>query len=168
MGYDAPEMTWFWLAAALAFSVGEVLTLGFYAVFVVIGALAASVAAQMGLSLPGQVIVFALVSVLGVVAARPPLMHYLQRRHGPLVVSGAESMIGEEAPVVDDILDAHHPGHVSLHGENWPALSENGKPIHKGSTVRVTALKQATLVVVPVRAAQPHVPPSGTAASKEG
>jgi membrane protein implicated in regulation of membrane protease activity len=161
-------MTWFWLAVALAFGVGEVLTLAFYAIFLVVGALAAALAAQMGLGLPGQVIVFAVVSVLGVVAARPALMGYLRRREGPLVVSGAESMIGEEAPVVDDILDAHHPGHVQLHGERWPALSENGKPIHKGSTVRVTALKQATLVVAQVRAPQPHVPPASTPATKEG
>jgi len=161
-------MTWFWLAVALAFGVGEVLTLAFYAVFVVVAALAAAAAAQMGLGLEGQVIVFAVVCVLGVVAARPPLMHYLRSRQGPLVVSGAESMIGDEAPVVDDILDAHHPGHVQLHGENWPALSENGKPIHKGSTVRVTGLKQATLLVALVRATQPHVPPAESPAAKEG
>lgn len=160
-------MTWFWLAVALAFGVGEVLTLAVYAIFVVIGALAAAAAAQMGLSLVGQVVVFAVVSVLGVVAARPPLMHYLRKRQGPLVVSGAEGMIGQEAPVVDDILDLHHPGHVRIAGENWPALSENGKPIHKGSTVKVTGLKQATLVVALVRA-QPHVPPAESAAAKEG
>jgi membrane protein implicated in regulation of membrane protease activity len=163
-----PAMTWFWLAVALAFGVGEVLTLAFYAIFLVVGALAAAVAAQMGLGLAGQVIVFAVVSVLGVVAARPPLMHYLRQRQGPLVVSGAEGMIGEEASVVDDILDSHQPGHVLLQGESWPALSENGKPIHKGSTVRVTGLKQATLVVALVAATQPQVPPAGSPATKEG
>jgi membrane protein implicated in regulation of membrane protease activity len=157
-----------WLAIVLAFGVGEVLTLAFYAVFPAMGAAAAAVAALMGFSFEGQVVVFAAVSVLGVVAARPPLMSYLKRRQEPEMKSGAEEMIGKEAPVVEDILDAHHPGHVRLHGENWPALSENGKPIHKGSTVRVTALRQATLVVAVVHAAQPHVPPANAPAGREG
>lgn len=161
-------MTWFWLAVALAFGVGEVLTLAFYAVFVVVGALAAAVAAQMGVGLVGQVIVFAVVTLLGVVAARPLLMPYLRKRQGPVVMSGAEGMIGEEAAVVDDILDSNHPGHVRLQGENWPALSDNGEPIPAGSTVRVTGLKQATLVVALVQAAQPQVPPAGSPASTEG
>jgi membrane protein implicated in regulation of membrane protease activity len=161
-------MTWLWVGVALAFGVGEMLTLAFYAVFVVVGALAAAVAALLGVSFEGQVIVFAVVSVLGVVAARPPLMHYLRQRQGPMVVSGAEGMIGEEAAVVDDILDSNHPGHVHLLGENWPALSENGEPIHEGSTVRVTGLKQATLLVALVDATQPHVPPAGSPVTKEG
>ena len=157
-----------WLAIALAFGVGEVLTLAFYALFPAIGAVAAAVAALMGVSFEGQVVVFAGVSVLGVLAARPPLMHYLKRRQEPEMKSGAQEMIGKEAPVVDDILDGHHPGHVRITGENWPALSENGKPIHRGSTVRVTGLRQATLVVSVVHAAQPHVPPASAPAAKEG
>ena len=157
-----------WLAIALAFAVGEVSTLAFYAVFPALGAVAAAVAALFGLSLEGQVIVFAVVSLLGVLAARPPLLHYLKRRQEPEMKSGAEEMIGKEAPVVDDILDAHHSGHVRIGGENWPALSASGKPIHTGSTVRVTDLRQATLVVELVHAARPHVPPASKPAAREG
>jgi membrane protein implicated in regulation of membrane protease activity len=156
-----------WLAIALAFGVGEVMTLAFYAVFLVVAALAAALASLFGVNVELQVLVFAAVSVLGVIAARPPLMSYLKGRSSPLVKSGADGMVGQEAPVVDDILGAHHPGHVRIAGENWPALSENGKPIHKGSTVRVTALKQATLVVAVVHAAQPHVPPATGPAARE-
>ena len=162
-----PAMAWFWLAVALAFGVGEVSTLAFYALFVVLGALAAAASAQLGLGLGGEVIVFAVVSVLGVLAARPPLMRYLQRREGPLVRSGAESMIGELAPVVEAIVDAHRPGHVELHGERWPALSDDSTAIPVGSTVRITGLRQATLLVARVVEAQPHLPP-GSPATKEG
>lgn len=144
------------------------MTLAFYALFPAAGAVAAAIAAALGLSFEGQVIVFAGVSILGVVAARPPMMQYLKRRQEPEMKSGAEEMVGKEAPVVDDILGALHPGHVRIGGENWPALSESGRPIHKGSTVRVTALKQATLVVALVHAAQPHVPPANKPAAREG
>ena len=161
-------MALLWLFMALAFGVGEISTLAFYAVFVAVAALAAAAAAALGAGVAVQVLVFSVVAILGVVAARPPLMHYLRRRQGPLVLSGAEAMIGEEAPVVDDILDAHHPGHVRLHGENWPALPENGQPIPQGSTVRVTGLRQATLVVTLVSLTQPGVPPAAAPAANGG
>ena len=64
-------MTFVWLAVALAFGVAEMLTLAFYAVFFVIGGLAAAIAAQMGVPEVGQVIVFCVVSIAGVLAARP-------------------------------------------------------------------------------------------------
>ncbi|MDP9326208.1 MAG: hypothetical protein M3O87_06705, partial [Candidatus Dormibacteraeota bacterium] len=72
-------LTFLWLAIALAFGVAEVITTAFYAIFIVLGAVAAGISAQLGASLPVQVIVFAVVSIAGVVVARPPLMRYLER-----------------------------------------------------------------------------------------
>src|ERR1700682_5462872 len=128
------------------------LTLAFYAIFFVIGGLAAAIAAQLGLPEVGQVVVFCVVSIAGVLAARPPMMRYLRSRGGPGLLSGAQAMIGVEAPVVDDIADAHNPGHVRIAGENWPAVSHDGTRIAAGSTVRVEGLRQATLIVTLVNA----------------
>jgi membrane protein implicated in regulation of membrane protease activity len=138
-----------WLGVAIAFAVGEMLTLAFYAVFITVGALAAALAAALGFDLPVQVIVFAVASILGVFAARPPLMHYLERRHAPDVLSGAQGMIGQDAMVVDDIRSRHEPGHVRVMGENWPAVPEDGAAIPAGTTIRIVGLRQATLVVSP-------------------
>lgn len=139
-----------WLAIALAFGVAEVVTTAFYALFIVIGALAAALAAQLGAPLPVQVIVFAVVSVLGVVAARPSLMSYLEKRRAPELLSGAEGMIGQEAPVIDDIGGPHQPGHVRVAGESWPAISEDGSAVPAGTVVKVVGIRQATLIVNPV------------------
>jgi membrane protein implicated in regulation of membrane protease activity len=155
-------MTFVWLAAALAFGVAEMLTLAFFALFFVVGALAAAVAAWLGLSEVGQIVVFAVVSIVGVVAARPPMMHYLKERRGtPEVLSGAEAMIGRDATVVDDILDEHHPGHVLIAGERWLAIPADGRPISSGSTVRIERLRQSRLVVSPVTP-PPSTPPPGS------
>ena len=140
-------MTFVWLAVALAFGVAEVITTAFYALFIVVGALAAAVAAQLGAPLGIQVVIFAVVAVTGVLAARPPLMHYLERRKAPELLSGAESMIGQDARVIDDINGPHDPGHVRIGGESWLAVSESGQPIPAGATVQVVALRQTTLVV---------------------
>jgi membrane protein implicated in regulation of membrane protease activity len=154
-------MTFVWLAVALAFAVAEMLTLAFYAVFFVIGGVAAAIAALIGVPEVGQVIVFCAVSVAGVLAARPALMRYLKRGHSDEVKSGAQAMIGLEAPVVEEIGGAHQPGHVRVAGESWPAISSDGSAIGEGSTVRIDGLRQATLVVSLVRGPGPiSAPPA--------
>jgi membrane protein implicated in regulation of membrane protease activity len=147
-------MTFVWLAVALAFAVAEMLTLAFYAVFLVIAGLAAAVAAVLGVSQVGQVVVFCVVSIAGVLAARPPLMAYLSRNRPPETRSGAQAMIGQEVLVIEEI-QPHQPGHVRVAGESWPAISADGSTIPEGSTVVVDSLRQATLVVRLVRGATP-------------
>jgi membrane protein implicated in regulation of membrane protease activity len=135
-------VTFVWLAVALAFAVAEMLTLAFYAVFLVIGGVAAAIAALVGVPPVGQIIVFCLVSIAGVLAARPSLMGYLKRGHPDEVKSGAQAMVGLEAPVIEAIRGAHEPGHVRV---------ADGSSIAEGSTVRIDGLLQATLVVSMVR-----------------
>jgi membrane protein implicated in regulation of membrane protease activity len=157
-------MTFVWLAVALAFGVAEMLTLAFYAVFIVIGGLAAAIAAQLGVPELGQVIVFCVVSIAGVLAARPSLMGYLNRNRPPETRSGAQAMIGQEVPVIDEI-QARQPGHVRVAGESWPAISADGSTIPVDSTVHVDSLRQATLVVSLVRGPAPA--PTASAAPAE-
>lgn len=142
-------MALLWLAVALAFTVLEMVTLAFYAVFVVVGALAAALAAALGAPFWVQVVTLAVVSVLGVVGARPVLMRMVHHGHNPDVLSGAAAMIGQEAMVVDPIQGAQ-PGHVRIGGENWPAVTADGSAVEQGQTIRVVSLRNATLVVAPV------------------
>jgi membrane protein implicated in regulation of membrane protease activity len=140
-------MALIWLAAALAFAILEVVTLGLFALFAMIAALAAALAAYLGADTPIQVVVFAATSAVGLVAARPPLMAYIRRRRAPELQSGAQGMIGLEAPVVEQIGGRHQPGHVRVHGESWPAVADDDNIIPVGATVMIEALRNATLVV---------------------
>jgi membrane protein implicated in regulation of membrane protease activity len=159
-------MTFVSLAVALAFGVAEMLTLAFFALFFVVGAVAAAIAAQLGVSQVGQIILFAVISVVGVLVGRPPIMHYLKRRT-PEVLSGAQGMIGRDATVVDDILDEHRPGHVLIAGERWLAIPADGRPIATGSTVRIDGLRQSRLVVSPVSPPRSTPPPTTPAVPAE-
>jgi len=142
-------VTLVWIAVALLFAIAEVVTLALFAGFIALGALGAAVAAFMGFGYLGEAIVFAVVSLLGIGAVRPPLMHYLQYRHSPEVLSGAPAMIGQTALVVDPIRGPHDRGHVRIAGEDWPALTTDGQPLEKGVLVRVMDIRRATLVVEP-------------------
>ena len=143
-------MTLVWIAVALLFAIAEVVTLALFAGFIALGALGAAVAAFMGFGYLGEAIVFAVVSLLGIGAVRPPLMHYLQHRNSPEVLSGAAAMIGQTALVVDPIGGPHSRGHVRIAGEDWPALTTNGQPLEAGVPVRVMEIRRATLVVEPM------------------
>lgn len=138
---------WFWLIVAGAFVVVEVLTVAFFALFVALAAAAAAIAALVGFNLLVQAIVMLVVGVAGIVVVRPYLMEALHRRQEPVLRSGAESMIGQQAILTEPILDLNHPGHVRIAGELWPALTADGSPVPANTPVIVTALKSTTLIV---------------------
>lgn len=145
-------MTLVWIAVALLFAIGEVVTLALFAGFVALGALGAAIAAFTEFSVAGseylgQAIVFGAVSLFGIAAVRRPLIDYLQRRSSPELISGAAAMIGQTALLVDPIGGPHQRGHVRIAGEDWPALTTDGRPLEAGQSVRVVDIRRATLVV---------------------
>ena len=140
-------MTVFWIAVALVFAIVEVGTVALFAAFLSLGAVAAAVAAFTGADPVTQVIVFAVAAIAGVLLVRRPLLIYLRARHTPELLSGAASMIGQTAVVVDAIRGPHERGHVRIAGEDWPALTRDGSPVPTGKAVQVVDIRRATLVV---------------------
>ena len=140
-------MTVFWIAVALVFAIAEVATVALFAGFLAVGAVAAAIAAFLGVDLVGQSIVFLGASLLGVGVVRRPLLVYLRARHGPEMLSGAAAMIGQTAIVVDPIKGPQERGHVRIAGEDWPALSRDGSAVAEGKAVQVVDIRRATLVV---------------------
>ncbi len=140
-------MTLVWIAVALVFAIVEVASVALFAAFIALGAVGAAAAAFAGAEIVTQVIVFGAVSIAGVAIVRRPLVGYLQRRTTPELLSGAASMIGQMALVVDPIGGAHQRGHVRIAGEDWPALTRDGSAVDAGESVRVVEIRRATLVV---------------------
>ncbi len=68
----------------------------------------------------------------------------LKARQRP-VVSGMEELFGKEAIVLNDF---DHEGLVSIHGENWRALSETA--LQKNQQVKVIDVNGITLKVAPI------------------
>ena len=160
-------MTVFWIAVALTFAIVEVGTVALFAAFLSLGAVAAAVAAFTGADPVTQAIVFAVASVAGIVLVRRPLLGYLRARHSPEMMSGAASMIGQTAVVVDAIKGPHERGHVRIAGEDWPALTRDGSPVPAGKAVQVVDIRAATLVVELPRPAGPWKREVGTADTAE-
>ena len=143
-------MPFAWLLIAAIFGLLEVATVAFFAAFLAVGALGAALAAAFGADIIVQLVVFLVVSFAGLVGIRPFAIRRLRRHTAARLPSGAESMIGQQAVVVDPIQDSVHPGHVFISGENWLAVTGNGMSIEAGRTVVIIEIRQTTLVVAPV------------------
>ncbi|MDQ6712629.1 MAG: NfeD family protein [Candidatus Dormibacteraeota bacterium] len=143
---------WFWVIVAIAFAVVEVMTVAFFAVFITIGALAAAVASLLNFGLLVQAIVLGVIGIAGILIARPFLVERLHIGR-PTLRSGADSMVGQQAILLEPIGGVGQPGHVKIAGELWPALTDDGSPVAANTLVVVTALRSTTLIVRPASSA---------------
>jgi membrane protein implicated in regulation of membrane protease activity len=140
-----------WLVLGVGLLLFELHHMAFYALFAAIGALAAAVVAGfVPDALAVQAIVAIIVTVAGVVLARPWVSRVFHRHRGGHVARGVHGgLVGQEAVALDEVGDEHSIGHVRLAGERWLAVSGGGT-IRSGTPVLVTAVRGTTLVVWPV------------------
>jgi membrane protein implicated in regulation of membrane protease activity len=145
---DLGDSPWLlWLALALGAGTAEVLSLNLIFLMVAGGGIAAAVVAAFGLGVPVQMVVFAVVTALLLVAARPPLLGYV-RRSLPATSTNAAALVGQDAEVIVEVTPIS--GRVKLAGEVWSARSiAVGYPLEVGSTVQVVRIDGATAVVAP-------------------
>lgn len=152
-------MAWLvWIAVALVAGVVEVASLQFVLAMFAGGALAAAVAAGIGVPVEFQVIVFALASALLLVGARPSLLRWSRRTAE--AVTGVAALIGRRADVLAEV--SHDSGQVKLAGEIWSARTDQpGLVLPIGMAAYVQRIDGATAVVCaepPSVALGPHSP----------
>jgi membrane protein implicated in regulation of membrane protease activity len=137
---------WFWVIVAIVFAIAEVMTVALFAVFITVGALGAAVVSLLHFNLLVQAIVFGVIGVVGILVARPYLVDRLHIGR-PTLRSGADSMVGQQAVLIEPIGGLEQPGHVKIAGELWPALTEDGSALPATTPVIVTALRSTVLIV---------------------
>lgn len=133
-----------WLVAGVLLAIAELFTLDFVLIMLAVGAFAAGVVGLV-LPVPVQVVAFAAVSVLGLVAVRPAIKRHLHRGADPAVM-GMDAIEGAEATVVEEIAEGR--GMVKIGGELWSARAYDAiQVIEAGAQVRVVEVKGATALV---------------------
>jgi membrane protein implicated in regulation of membrane protease activity len=136
-------LMWFIMAAALF--VAEFTFSGFVAVFIALGASAAGMGALIGLGLPYQVGIMAVVSVLGITFGRQFLISSFDVDRDVLLTN-VDAMAGREAVVTEEII-AGQTGAIHCKGERWTAASLNGNTLNKGETVIIREIRGVTAYV---------------------
>ncbi len=133
-----------WLIAGVLLAIAELFTLDFVLIMLAVGAFAAA-AAGLVVSVPLQVVVFTVVSGLGLFAVRPAIKRHIHRGADPAVM-GVDAIEGSEATVVEQVAEGR--GMVKIGGELWSARPYDATQIiDEGVQVRVVEVKGATALV---------------------
>lgn len=135
-----------WLIIAVVFGVAEIFTLTAALGLLGAAALITSGFAALGLSVPLQLLVFAVASAVGVLLLRPIAAQHLRGLRTDRF--GVEALAGRTAYVVDEVTG--RTGLVRIGGEEWTARAlDEHLVIPAGAAVDVIHIDGVTAVVHP-------------------
>ncbi|MEG3630786.1 NfeD family protein [Streptomyces poriticola] len=135
-----------WLIVAAVLAVAEIFTLTAALGMLSASALVTAGVAALGLPLPLQFVVYAVVATVTVMFVRPlALRHVLQPQRARF---GIDALVGKAAYVVSEV--SGRDGRVRIDGEEWTARAyDETLVIPAGATVDVIEISGATAFVYP-------------------
>lgn len=136
----------FWLVVVVVMAMIEIITLGLTSIWFAGGALVAFLAYLLGANLITQMILFVLVSFLLLGFTRPLAMKYINKNR---TKTNAESLVGKNAVVLEDIDNLKARGMVSVSGQEWTARSADDTLIAKDTVVEIIEIRGVKLIVKP-------------------
>ncbi|MGE5397198.1 MAG: NfeD family protein [Chitinophagales bacterium] len=136
-----------WLVIGILCGIVEVFTLGFWFLWLALGALLVSLGVKLGLlsGLGAQILVFAVITVFFIVFTRPLVMKFFKTKE---VRSNVDSLVGAIGLVTQEITP-FQTGQVKLNGEVWTASANQEIP--ENSRVVVRAIEGVKILVEPVQ-----------------
>ncbi|GAA2523055.1 NfeD family protein [Pilimelia columellifera] len=135
-----------WVALGVVLAVAELFTVTLVLAMFSVGAFAAALASGLGANTPIQLGVFAAVSALGALAARPVIQRHRRRAAALPARFGVDAVEGSLGIVIEPVDD--ESGLIKVAGELWSARVPLGvAPIDVGSHVRVVSVSGATVMV---------------------
>jgi membrane protein implicated in regulation of membrane protease activity len=132
------------MALAAAFLIGEILTAGFFLIFLSVGAAAAGILALLDVGHAGQFIVFIVVSGILFVFGRR-FADRVTEKQPPGI--GADRFIDQEGVVLEAIDNTNNSGSVRVGQDEWRAISETGDILPEGAHIKVTQIDGTRAVV---------------------
>ncbi len=143
--YFASHLWQMWALLSFVCLILELMNGDFFIMCFAIGGVCASIAAAFGVGIYGELLVFAICSVLSLFFVRPIALKYLHKG-GEERVSNAEAVIGRVGKV-SQAIEAGGYGRVAIDGDDWKARSANGEPIAKNAQVKVVSMESIILTV---------------------
>lgn len=138
----------FWSVLGVILIVAEIFTLGFVLFWFGIGALAAALASFLGVGLPGQFLIFAVVSVVLTVMSRTIFANLYSHDEADKFKTGIDSLPGQIGTVIGASRGALNSGEVKVFGSVWTAFPEDGEnPLIEGEKVEVVRVQGASIYV---------------------
>ena len=139
----------FWAVITVLLIGAEIATVQLVAVWFAAGGLAAFVSSFFGIDFWIQILIFIAGSVLLLLATRPLVRKFL---HGKLEPTNADSLIGKECVIREDVDNVAGTGRAYVEGLTWTARNADGdEPIPSGTTCSIVEIQGVKLMVRPIR-----------------
>ena len=133
----SPSMVW--LILLVIFILTEIATVGLLTIWFAGGSLAAFFVSLTQAGTGIQIVIFLIVSFVLVLLIRPLAGH---------IRTNAQTLIGEEAVVLEPINNLRSQGRVMIHGQEWAARSVDEKEtFEKNAVVLVQSISGVKLMV---------------------
>ncbi len=137
-------MTVTWLIVLAVMILIEVNTMALTTIWFGFGAIGAAIASALGLGFWGQLLIFAVVSVITMALFRPIAIKRLNTNQEK---TNVDSMVGKTAVVIEVIDNEHATGRVTVEGMDWTARSQDGSRLEVDEKVRVVSVQGVKLFV---------------------
>lgn len=135
----------YWLITFVILLVFEIATMGLTTIWFAGGALIAALVSVFVASEPIQIIIFLVSSVVLLVLTRPFAMKFLNKK---IEKTNADSLIGTDTIIIEEIDELHGTGKVRLNGIEWSAKSEvKGKILKLDEVVTIKAIQGVKVIV---------------------
>lgn len=135
----------FWLILLIILVAIEIATMGLTTIWFAGGAFVAIIAAAFDAPLYVQITLFLSVSVVLLLFTRPIAMKYFNRDR---IKTNAESLIGKQAIVTEEVDNLMAAGTVSVDGKEWTARNVmDGVKLPRGTIVIIRAISGVKLIV---------------------
>lgn len=136
-----------WIFIIILMSVLEIATAQLVSIWFVFGAVGALISTIFTDSIFVQILVFAIISGLSLIATRPVVKKFLNFKKED---TNLGRYIGKEAVVTSQINNHLGTGQVNVFGNVWTARSVNGEVIEKGQLVIIKSIDGVKLNVQPL------------------
>ena len=133
-----------WVGAMVIFGIMEAVTVGLTSLWFVVGSLGGLVVSMLNGPIWLQLVVFFVVSIACMIAARPLVVKYINQT---TIATNADRVLGATARVTETIDNTVPVGAVYVDGKTWSARSETEEVIAVGTMVRVTRMEGVRLFV---------------------
>lgn len=137
-------IVYIWVLFAVFMLICEALTTQLVSIWFVIGGAAAAVSCIFTDNLLIQSLVFIIVSMVCLIATRPFVKKFNEKKKEP---TNSDRLIGRVGIVTLDIINKKGEGQVNVDGKIWSAKSVDEREIKKGANVRITSIEGVKLVV---------------------
>ena len=135
-----------WLILMVVFLIAEACTVSLVSIWFAVGSMGALIASMCDAQLWIQIAVFLVLSATLLACMRPFVKKFIKPK---ITATNADSIIGSEGFVTEDIDNVSARGQVKLGGMFWSARSTSGDPISKDTKVKVDRIEGVKVFVSP-------------------